>query len=105
VEAGPQFGPFEVNLDRNSDRIVYDLSITMNPFVLRFEQSGVSPIIALGGGVGVALLFYGLCWVLISRFQEFSFNVRAMKRLYKAKVMQMGEKMLDKSFLSNEHDM
>jgi hypothetical protein len=42
---------------------------------------------------------------VIKRFQEFSFNVRAMKRLYKANLTPSNqEKRLDKSYVSNEYD-
>lgn len=39
------------------------------------------------------------------RFQEFSFNVRAMKRLYKANLVSTTQdKRSNKSFVSNEYD-
>jgi len=44
-----------------------------------------SMVVGLGSAVGCIVLLYYLIWLVVFRYQEFSFNLRAMKRLYKVR--------------------
>lgn len=54
------------------------------------SQIDLPPLISLGSAVGCCILMYGIFWVVICRFQEFSFQIRAMKRMYKVKLKGTG---------------